>query len=712
MSTGQHAEAGTIDSPGEGLETSREDSMLSGAQPAASAVGTRSRATWWLGFGLSLFTFLLYWPTTNHEFVALDDPTYLLKNTHAQAGLTWSGVVWAFTTGYGSNWHPLTWLSHMLDCQLFGLNPGPHHLVSVLLHVLNTVLLFLVLKGLTGAQWRSALVAALFAWHPLHVESVAWAAERKDVLSTLFFLLTIGAYARYAILGGCGTRSRSSLPGESSSPLPLSLPSQTPGTLTRARGWGYYGLALVLFAFGLMAKPMLVTLPCVLLLLDFWPLRRFSGARTSVRSDVQPMSTPANRRVPVIRTLLRTEIRAPLVEKLPFFALSLGASIVTYFVQKAGGAVSNLTMVPFSARVANALVAYARYLEKTVWPHDLSVFYPLPAHWPVAAVAGSALLLVCVSVLCVRAAGTRPYLLVGWLWFLGTLVPTIGLVQVGSQSMADRYMYIPSIGLFIIAAWGLAELRPACAQRPWLIPASAAAALVAFAASTSLQLLYWKNEQTLFRHALACTTDNYLAYDHLAKVCESAGQNAQALDYYEHLLTLKPRYPEGQYNMGTLLMNLGRFDEAGPHLRAAVAARPGFAQAHCNLGLVCFRQKNLDDAAQELDTAVRLNPADADARLNLGIVLLALNRPAAAVEAFEMVSRLQPKTPEPQFLLALALSRDRKPAEASAQAQRARDLAEAAGEPELAAKAQALMAEVRSQKSEGRSQKSEGSSQR
>jgi Flp pilus assembly protein TadD len=676
-------------------------------------------------FLLGLLTVACYWPVTANGFVGLDDPTYLCQNPHLQQGLTWAAFKWAFVTGHASNWHPLTWLSHMLDCQIYGMQPGGHHFTSLLLHAINALLVCSLLKRMTGAFWRSALVAALFAWHPTHVESVAWAAERKDVLSTFFFLLTLWAYARYAeeLRSSRATvqsqesqdqRPERSTQSQLGQPLRESAIKNQKSKIKNSLALAY-SLALVFFALGLMSKPMLVTLPFVLLLLDFWPLRRF------VPQSMQEFSNPPIHQP--INPLLGHSITPPLHlirEKLPFFALSVAASLVTYFVQKAGGAVSSLTTIPLGARIANALVAYVRYLSKTVWPVDLSVFYPLPDHWPVLTVVASGLVLLGLSWLVIRRSSRYPYLGVGWFWFLGTLVPTIGLVQVGSQSMADRYLYIPSMGLFVMAAWGIYDLQcrrrrkesqttsismglpidqrlltssPAMlgAMANRVLPAAATAILMACLACTSFQIGYWHDEETLFRHAMQVTSDNYLAYDHLAKVCENAGRKEEAFAYYTELLRLKPGYPEGQYNLGTLLMGVGKLEAAAPHLQAAVVLRPQWAQAHSNLGLTFFRQNKPDEALNHLEIAAQLAPQDPDPQINLGVTLLAMNRAREAANAFSKAVRLAPDVPETQFLLALALSHQRKPAEALLQAEKARDLALANGRQEVALKATELV---------------------
>ncbi len=624
---------------------------------------------------LGLLTAACYSPNTRNGFVVLDDPTYIYQNAQVKGGLTWAATFWAFTSGYASNWHPLTWLSHMMDYEVFGLNAGGHHFTSLLLHALNTVLVFLVLKKLTGAFWRSALVAALFGWHPTHVESVAWAAERKDVLSTLFFLLTLLAYSRYVglsrVRGSLAEANDLEAGSTRSAAEPRGRLSFTPAT----GAVGFYLLSLFLFALGLMSKPMLVTTPCVLLLLDFWPLRR-----------VQLI----NRGAPAGRVVLQN-LWVVLREKLPFFAMSLAASVITFRVQQAGGAVSSLATIPLSTRIANAVISYVRYVVSTVWPVDLSVFYPYPDHWPALIVVGAALVLLGCTGLAIKMWHTRPYLFVGWFWFLGTLVPTIGLVQVGSQAMADRYLYIPSLGLFVMAAWWLSELKAGCLRLKWLVPSVATAAAVACGILTVVQTGYWRSEEALFQHALETTKDNYLAYDHMAKVCEGEGRKEEAVAYYSALLRLKPHYLQGRYNLGTLLMEMGRLDEAASQLEVALTDKPDFAPAHANLGITFYRQNKLPEAVTQLDEAVRLNPKDPDAKVNLGVALLALNSPAKAAESLRDALRLKPDDAGTHILLALALSRVHGREEAVVHALKARDLALASGQNETAAKAEELL---------------------
>jgi protein O-mannosyl-transferase len=607
---------------------------------------------------LGLLTLFGYWKLSQNSFVVLDDPSYIYENPHVQAGLTWDGIRWAFTTGHAGNWHPFTWISHMVDCQLFGLNPGSHHLGNLLLHVANSILLLLLLHSMTGTLWRSLAVAALFAWHPVHVESVAWASERKDVLSTFFFLLTLLAYVSHTKV------ARTSSDGKT-----------VPGVAASRS----YFLALALYGCSLMSKPMVVTLPFVLLLADVWPLQRFRLPRWKSEGP-----RPAWRNATGL-----------LLEKVPFFALSAGTCVVTCLVQNAGGAVNSLHMLPLVDRIANAAVAYAKYVGKTVVPTDLSVFYPMPNHLPLVFVAGAVLFLLGISALVLRAGARRPYLAVGWFWFVGTLVPAIGLVQVGSQAMADRYLYIPSIGLFVMAAWSVAELVRHNSPTRWVVPAASTAALAACLRLTAIQVGYWHDEERLFRHAAACTTDNYLAYDHVAKVCEASGRNDEAVAYYSALLVLKPKNLEAQYNLGTLLMQMGRVRDAVEHLERAVNLNPNFASAQSNLGLALFRLHHNREAVDHLELAARLNPQDPDTQVNRGVMLLAMNYPQEAADSFSRAVKLAPANPTPHFLLASALAQESKCDEAALRAIQARELALSSGDQDLAAKAQSLAEQCR-----------------
>ena len=608
---------------------------------------------------LVLATWVAYWPVTRHQFVNFDDPHYICDNPHVKAGLTWSGLLWAFQSGYASNWHPLTWISHMVDCQLYGLNPAGHHLTNLLFHLTNTLLLFLLLRRLTGSLWRSAFVAALFAWHPLHVESVAWASERKDVLSTCFFLLTIWAYARYAEGGEQKSEIRRPKPegGRENAECRMQnaeTRNPQPATLLTPPVSRYYILSLFLFALGLMSKPMLVTLPFVLLLLDFWPLGRLQFSILN--------SQPST-----LWRLLR--------EKLPFFALALAASIVTYLVQRSGGAVSSLELLPFHSRITNALVAYFRYLSLTLWPAQFAVVYPYSRHLAAASVIAAALLLAGASGFFLSRVRHQPYLVVGWLWFLGTLVPTIGLVQVGPQCMADRYTYIPSIGLFLLIVWGLDALLDPWPLKRLCLPVAGTLALAACLACSCRQLTYWQDSESLFRHAIAVTTDNHIAHINLGKALLELGNPDEAVVHLAKAVRLTPDDPEAQYNLGTALVMQAKPDKAIACFSEALRLNPDYGDAHGNLGITLMRQGKPDQGSAHLAAAVKLKPDDPQLHCNLGLALLELNRPREAADQFSQALRLNPDSAATHYHLALALVRQDQPQQARLHVQKALELA-------------------------------------
>jgi len=501
---------------------------------------------------LALATIALYWPATGHDFVNYDDDVYVLNNVHVTSGVTLESGLWALRSRYAANWHPITWLSHMLDCQVFGLKPWGHHFINVVLHALNSVLVFIWLRQMTGTLWRSLFVAALFAVHPLRVETVAWVSERKDVLSAFFGVLALMAYARYAegIRRKPEARVTSSLLG-------------TAWTFSYRTSSVCYWLSLCCLGLGLMSKPMLVTWPLVMLLLDYWPLRRF-GAST----DESQVSNALR--------LVR--------EKVPFFALTAAASVVTFVVQKQGGAMRDTLSLPLGARIGNALVSYGRYLGKLFWPMDLAVYYPHPGYWPLGWVLlMTGVILSLTALAWVRRQGS-PYLLVGWLWYLVTLVPVIGLVQVGEQAVADRYSYLPSLGVLIFVVWGAGELAQG---RRYELPALCVAAIAAIAACSCLtreQLGHWKNTESLFRHTIAVTRNNSMAHDNLGVALLKQGRVDEAMSEFHRALRLRPTDARAHYNLGIALFRKGQIVEATHQYREALRLKPGYAEVYFNLG--------------------------------------------------------------------------------------------------------------------------------
>ena len=536
----------------------------------SAANWTRKRLTTAIYAALAAVTLLVYLPVLRHEFVHYDDTDYITENPHVTAGLTRDGVVWAFTTAHAANWHPLTWLSHMLDCQLYGLHPAGHHLTNVLLHTANALLLFFLLNKMTGALWRSALVAALFAWHPLHVESVAWAAERKDVLSALFWMLTLITYTNYA--------QKKSF-------------NHQPSTIN-------YLLALLFFACGLMSKPMVVTLPCVLLLLDFWPLRRIANFQFSI-----------------------SNFKILLLEKIPFFVLSAGSCFITLHAQAAARWPS--VSLPLDTRLANAVMSCLRYLSKMFWPVDLALIYPYPHRWPAGAVILAAALLAAWTALFLWRARRHPHLAVGWLWYLGTLVPAIGLVQVGVQSMADRYTYLPSIGIFILVVWGANDLLKLRPQLKRFVGLAAGAALAGCLTVTSIQLNYWQNSVALFWHTIQVTTDNYSAYNCLGSEMETSGKLDAAESLYADSVRVEPDFALGQFHLGMMRLERGDVTGASNHLAIAARLTPNDAVMQFDFGTFLARHGQPAEAAAHLRTALHIRPDFPEAQKTLADLLAA-----------------------------------------------------------------------------------------
>jgi tetratricopeptide (TPR) repeat protein len=534
---------------------------------------------------LAAATLGAFWGAQKCQFVNYDDPAYITSNPEVHRGLTLRSIRWAFSTGAASNWHPLTWLSHLADVELYGLSPAGHHLSSVLLHAANGVLLFLILQRMTGAPGRAAAVAALFALHPLRVESVVWVSERKDVLSTFFWMLTVWAYLRYA----------------------ENLKSQISNFKL------FYALALVFFALGLMSKPMLVTLPFVLLLLDYWPLGR-----------------------------LPRGLAALVKEKIPFFILAVASSVVTFLVQRTGGAVSSWTEVPLGARVGNAFISYVRYLGKIFWPRGLSPLYPHPGYWLWWQIAGAVVLLAAITAGVIWRGRSQPYLAVGWFWFLGMLAPTIGLVQVGIQSMADRYSYVPAVGVFIMVVWGAHEGLGARPGGRWVLGIAAALAVGACLVLTPQQVEYWRTGETLFQHAVEVTDNNYLAYNNLGFDLSNRGETKKAMAEFQRSLEINPNYDEARNNLGFAFAALGRFKEATNEYIKALSLNSNLTEAHNNLGVALGSLGFADAGIHEFQVALQENPNHPGARNNYGVALAKKGKLDEAIEQFRLALAAQP----------------------------------------------------------------------
>jgi protein O-mannosyl-transferase len=577
--------------------------------------------TLWIGLALIAVNLAVYAPVRQYEFVSIDDPAYVSENPHISGGVTWPGIAWAFSSGYAANWHPLTWLSHMLDVHVFGMNAGRHHLINLALHIANTLLLFGLLLRLTGALGRSAFVAGLFAVHPLHVESVAWIAERKDVLSTLFWLLTLWAYAAYV----------------------------------RRPGVRRYLLVLVGFALGLMTKPMLVTLPFVMLLLDVWPLGRVAfGAEAAGRTRPAARGNAGS-------------IWLQLVwEKLPLFALAAISSLVTWLVQQLGGAVTGFELFPWTLRVENALMSYAAYIGKMLWPARLVVLVPYPRSIPGWLAVGAFLVLLGISVAVIRGARRHPYLLVGWYWYLGTLVPVIGIVQAGIQARADRYTYVPLIGLFIMAAWGAADLLARRPQWRRALPVTAVLVILAFMMTARGQVRVWQSSVALWEHAVELTLDmdNYGAHNALGMILRQKGRAGEAIAHFTAAVALNPDLAEAHQNLGRILVDQGRMAEAVPALSQAVRLMPDNAEAQSELGAALSSQGRIGEAIAHYTEALRIKPDLPQVHNALGYALTGENKISEALAHFSEAVRLKPDFAEAHNNMGLALAGQGKLSEA------------------------------------------------
>ncbi len=593
-----------------------------------SDVTTFDRPDFLILLGLAIVTFGIYAQLIGHRFITFDDPTYIQDNPMVNRGVTLAGLAWAFSTFYAGNWHPLTWIAHMLDSQLFGMIAGGHLLVNALIHAANTLLLFWFLLRTTHARWPSALVAALFALHPLHVESVAWASERKDTLSTFFGLLSLIAYTRYA-----------------------DAPS------IRRYAWTAITLAL-----GLLAKPMLVTWPFVMLLLDYWPLGRFAPVIPSEVEESRRKTSELTSRGP--STSLGMTIKKLIIEKIPLLVLVAASAVVTSVAQSHLGAVRGFTEVPVALRLSNALVSYAKYLLLAFWPNDLAVFYPFPRGGiPAWQMIGAALLLIAITAFCFFQRKIRPYLIVGWLWFLGTLVPVIGLVQVGAQTMADRYFYIPSIGLFIAIVFGLADIAERRRVAPWLSATIANLVLLVLATLTDAQIHRWNDSITLFKHALTVTRPNIIAEDNLGLAMHKSGQFDEAAAHFEKALQIQPDDYTALLTMGVIRFYQGRVPEAIEYAQATIRSEPDAPKAHNLLGMALAKQNRNEAALDEMRRAIELAPKDAEIRNDLGLALARLGRYPEAIDQFHEAVRLDPNNAAAHANLGWALLESGKPRE-------------------------------------------------
>jgi protein O-mannosyl-transferase len=579
----------------------------------------------WLAAGVCLFLAAIIWlvfgQTLGHEFVNYDDNVYVYENPVVQKGLTLEGIVSAFTRVYSSNWHPLTIMSHMLDCQFYGLSPDGHHLTNILLHTATVILLFLVLRRVTGLLWRSAFVAAVFAIHPLRVESVAWVAERKDVLSGLFFMLTLGAYIRYVR-------------------RPFSI--------------GHYLPVVFLFALGLMCKPMLVTLPLVLLLLDYWPLNR--------------LRTPAATG-PIFRFSGWSVPRRLLFEKLPLFGLAVASCVVTIFAQHE--ALQSFEKFSLPLNMGNALVSYVAYLSQMFWPSGMAVLYPFaPKDVGVSKVVLSLVLLAGISggVFILRR---RPYFLTGWLWYLIMLVPVIGVVQVGAQARADRYTYLPQIGLYLLLTWAAADLCAGWRHRRWMLGSFATAILAALIFCARTQTSYWRNSESLWTHTIASTSDNYIGHNNLSIVLVQKGQVDEGIVHSQKAQQINPDYADARNNLGIALVQMGHVDEAIIHYQKALRINPDSAEVHYNFGIALLKKGLLDEAIAHYQKALEINPDYADACNNLGIALLQKGNVDEAIIHYQKALRIKPDNAEAHNNLGSALSQKGEVNEAIAQYQKA-----------------------------------------
>jgi tetratricopeptide (TPR) repeat protein len=563
----------------------------------------------WPLFGICVFLVALIWAvfgqTFRHQFIDYDDPLYVLDNAHVRAGLTWRGIAWAFTHVHSQNWHPLTTMSHMLDCQLFGVNPGAHHLVNVFWHSVTALLLFMLLQQMTSRVWASAFVAAIFAIHPLRVESVAWISERKDLLSGFFFMLTLFAYASYA---------------------------------RRPSGWRY-GAVSIVFACGLMSKPMLVTLPLVLLLLDYWPLNRFQKTEDRRRS--------AGKLV---------------LEKVPLLVLSIGSAIATLIAQR--GDIVQIAHLPLSRRAANALAAYLIYLWQMIWPVNLATIYPYPGELPVwrTASAGVPLILITVGVLVLRKR--QPYLVTGWFSYLIMLLPVIGLIQVGGQAHADRYTYLSQIGLYVAITWAIVDLARSLRYRREVLAATASFAVMALAWRAWIQTSYWRDTERLWNRTFVVTGRNDIAHFQLGEFFLKRHRLDEAIAQFRIRLTSHPLDPDANFEIGSAYMEKGEFDISAQHFERTLKAQPGNPEAETNLANALLNSGRLEEAVEHYRHVVPLKPSSALAHYNLAVGLHRLGQLPEAIAHYKEALALDSNYPDAEYFLGQALLQNGQPDEA------------------------------------------------
>ncbi len=603
---------------------------------------------------LAATALIAFWQVNQCDFISYDDPLYVTDNIHVKSGITPGSIRWALTTGHAANWHPVTWMSHMLDVQFFGLRPRWHHLANLLFHIANTLLLFFVFHRMTKAPWKSAFVAALFSLHPLHVESVAWVAERKDVLSTFFWMLTMGAYIYYVeqrTEDGCQRTEGG---------------KKWTGILRFPSSVFRYSAVLIFFALGLMAKPMLVTLPFVLLLLDYWPLQRFEPKKSAqeTRTEASKQGEGSGERAPLsakkrkgkagrmhtgqdiaqfsVLSPQSSALRPLLWEKMPLFALAALSSIVTFIAQQKGGAVLSLEAVSPGVRIANAFVSYIVYIGKTIWPNNLAVFYPYPRSLPLWQALGAVLLLTAVTIPVIRTAKRLPYLTMGWLWFTGTLVPVIGIVQVGSQARADRYTYIPLIGLFVMAAWGIPELSRKWRYRKETLFASSSLVLLSLLILTWIQAGYWRNSITLYDHSLKVAGPSEVIHCNRGFAYGKLGNYRQEIEDYDRAIEINPKYTYAYIDRGAAYGKLGNQRQAVSDYNRAIEINPENAVAYYNRGVTYGKLGDQRQEISDYNRAIEINPEYAEAYTNRGATYGRLGDHRQAISDFDRAIEINP----------------------------------------------------------------------